>query len=175
MVWRGRKAHLGLPVMLPVMLLLAACGPTPAPEPTPKTPAEACADLEDAVYEFYDIASPNSTITALKPWELPVMNGFKIPQPSCAFEVRPDPAVLPGNRFTIENFYLHYDEELTQVLKDRLEAAGYVQKDRQVRNWSVMKLGVFYSASVLIFTDNDGQAYTEAAEGQLLDLSISQG
>ncbi|MEO5921758.1 MAG: hypothetical protein ABIQ01_11520 [Pseudolysinimonas sp.] len=171
MVWRRRNVLLGLPVLL----LLAACAPTPAPEPTPKTPAEACVDLEAAVHEFYEIASPNSMITELKPWQLPDVNGFQIPHPTCAFEVRPDPATLPGDRFTIETFYVHYEEELTQVLKDRLEGAGYVQKDRKVRNWSVMKLGVFYSASMLIFMEGDGQAYSEAAEGQVLDLSISQG
>jgi hypothetical protein len=170
MVWRGRNALLGIPVLL----LLAACS-TPEPAPTPKTPVEACSDLGDAVREFYDIASPNATITELESGELPVVHGFTLPKPTCSFEVRPDPSVLPGDRFTIENFYLHYDEEITLLIKQRLEAAGYTQKDKTILNWSATRLGTYFSASMLLFFADDGQAYSEAAEGQVLDLTISQG
>jgi hypothetical protein len=171
MVWRGRSALLGIPVLL----LLAACVGEPDPAPTPKTAAEACADLGDAVREFYDIVSPNSTLTELKHTELPEVHGFVIPRPTCSFEVRPDPTVLPGDRFTIENFYLDYDEEITLLMKQRLEVAGYTQKDRQVLNWSATRLDKYYSASMLVFLEGDGQVYTEAADGQVLDLTISQG
>jgi hypothetical protein len=171
MVGRRRSALLATLVLL----LLAACAPTPAPAPTPKTPSEACADLEDAVRDFYDVASPNSTLTVLDVSKLPEMNGFSIPRPNCSFEIRPDPAVVAGDVFTIENFYLHYDEELTQVLKERLEKAGYKRKDPAFMNWSSKFLGKFYSASVLVFLEGDGQAYTEAADGQVLDLSVGQG
>ncbi len=170
MVWRVGGALLGIPVLF----LLAACS-TPEPAPTPKTPTEACAALEDAVRAFYDIASPNSTITELEHTQLPVVHGFTIPRPTCSFEVRPDPSVLPGDRFTIENFYLHYDEEITQLMKERLEAAGYTQKDKTILNWSATRLGTYFSASMLLFLEGDGQAYTEAADGQVLDLTISQG
>ncbi len=171
MEWRVRTALLGLPVLV----LLAACAPAPAPAPTPKTPAEACADLKDAVSEFYDVAWPNSTLTVLNPAALPEMNGFTIPRPNCAFEVRPDPAVVAGDVFTIESFYLHYDEELTQTIKDRLESAGYKQRDPAFMNWSSKHLSRTFSASVLVFIDGDGQAYTEAADGTVLDLSVGQG
>jgi len=171
MEWRVRTALLGLPVLV----LLAACGPSPAPAPTPKTPTEACADLKDAVREFYDIASPNSTLTELDPAELPEMNGFQIPRPTCAFEIRPDPAVVAGDVFTIESFYLHYDEKLTQIIKERLVAAGYKQKEPAFMNWSSKYLSRTFSASVLVFIDGDGQAYTEAADGTVLDLSVGQG
>ncbi len=170
MVWRSGGALLGIPVLL----LLVACA-TPEPAPTPKTPAEACADLSAAVHKFYDVASPNATITELKATELPEVHGFTLPKPTCSFEVRPDPSVLPGDRFTIENFYLHYDEEITEVIKERLEAAGYAQKDKTILNWSATRLDTYYSASMLVFLDGDGQAYTEAADGTVLDLSISQG
>ena len=83
--------------------------------------------------------------------------------------------MLPGDRFTIENFYLDYDEEITLLMKQRLEAAGYKQKDRQLLNWTATRLGTFYSANLLVFLEGDGQAYTEAADGQVLDLTISQG
>jgi len=170
MVWRGGSALLGISVLV----VLAGCG-SPDPAPTPKTREEACADLEVAVRDFYDVASPNATITELRAEQLPEVHGFSFPKPSCSFEVRPDPTVLPGNRFTIENFYLKYDEELTLVIKDRLEAAGYKQKDVEIMNWSVTRLGTYYSASMLLFTDGDGQVYTEAADGRVLDLTISQG
>jgi hypothetical protein len=156
-------------------VLLAACGPDPGSAPTPKTPTEACADLKVAVREFYDAASPNSTLTVLDPAYLPEMNGFTIPRPSCSFEIRPDPAVVAGDAFTIENFYLDYDEELTQVIKERLVDAGYTQRDPAFMNWSSSLLSRVYSASVIVFMDGDGQAYTEAADGTVLDLSIGQG
>ncbi len=171
MEWRVRNALLGLPLLV----LLAACASAPAPAPTPKTPTEACADLKDEVRAFYDVASPNSTLTVLDPADLPEMNGFTIPRPSCAFEIRPDPAVVAGDVFTIENFYLNYDEELTQIIKERLIAAGYKQKDPAFMNWSSRYLSRFYSASVIVFMDGDGQPYTEAADGTVLDLSVGQG
>ncbi len=171
MEWRVRNALLGLPLLV----LLAACAPTPAPVQTPKTPTEACADLKDAVREFYDIASPNSTLTVLDPAGLPEMNVFTIPRPTCAFEIRPDPAVVAGDAFTIESFYLDYDEELTQVIKDRLEAAGYKRSNPDFMNWSSKYLSRTFSASVLVFIEGDEQPYTEAADGTVLDLSIGQG
>jgi hypothetical protein len=168
---RVRHALLGLPVLA----LLAACGATPAPAPTPKTPTEACADLQDAVREFYDAASPNSTLTVLDPASLPEMNGFTIPRPNCSFEIRPDPAVAAGDVFTIENFYLHYDEQLTQTINDRLVAAGYKQKDPAFMNWTSSHMSRTFSASVLVFLEGDAHAYSEAAEGTVLDLSVGQG
>lgn len=170
MVWRGGGPLLGIAVLL----LLSACG-TPNPAPTPKTPAEACADLAVAVHDFYEVASPGATITELKAGELPVVHDFEFPKPSCSFEVRPDPTVLPGDRFTIESFYLDYDERMTEVIKEQLEDAGYKRKDPAIMNWTVTRLGTFYSASMLIFVDGDGQKYTEAADGQVLDLTLSQG
>lgn len=170
MTWRTGGALLGVAVLL----VLSSCS-TPDPLPTPKTPSEACVDLEGAVRDFYDVASPNATITRLAPEDLPVVHGFEIPRPSCSFEVRPDPSVLPGDRFTIENFYLDYDERMTQTIKERLEDAGYVQGEPTIMNWTTTRLGTFFSASMLIFLDGDGQAYSEAAEGQVLDLTISQG
>jgi hypothetical protein len=171
MVGRRRSALLGTLVLL----LLAACAPTPAPAPTPKTPAEACDDLEDAVRDFYEIVSPNATLTVMDVAQLPELNGFSIPRPDCSFEIRPDPSVVPGDVFTIENFYLDYEEEMTQELKERLEKAGYKRKDPNFMNWSSKFLGKSYSASVLVFAEGDGQAYSEAADGQVLDLSVSQG
>ena len=168
---RVRNALLGLPVLV----LLAACGAAPVPAPTPKTPTEACADLQDAVREFYDAASPNSTLTVLDTANLPEMNGFTIPRPNCSFEIRPDPAVAAGDVFTIENFYLHYDEQLTQTIKDRLLEAGYKQKDPAFMNWTAKHLSRTFSASLLVFMEGDGQAYTEAADGTVLDLSVGQG
>jgi hypothetical protein len=170
MVWRGGGALLGVPVML----LLAACG-TPEPAPTPKTPAELCADLGVAVHEYYDVASPGATIRELVSAELPLVHEFAFPKPSCSFEVRPDPSVLPGDRFTIESFYLEYDEQLTEVIKERLEDSGYKRKDPAIMNWTVTRLGTYFSASMLIFLEGDGQAYTDAADGRVLDLRISQG
>ena len=171
MVWRSGGALLGISVLV----FLTGCVGTPEALPTPKTPAEACADLEVAVREFYDIASPNATITEMKPAQLPVVHGFIIPKPTCSFEVRPDPSVLPGDRFTLENFYLDYDEEITLVMKERLEASGYTQRQRDVLNWTAIRLGTFYSASMLVFLDGHEHAYSDAAEGTVLDLTISQG
>ena len=168
---RVRNALLGLPVLV----LLAACAATPAPAATPKTPTEACADLKDAVRDFYDVASPNSTLTELDPADLPDMNGFTIPRPSCSFEMRPDPDLVAGDAFTIENFYLDYDEELTQIIQDRLEGAGYKQKDPAFMIWSAKYLSRFYSASVIVFMEDDGQEYSEAADGTVLNLSVGQG
>jgi hypothetical protein len=171
MVGPSRRALLGIPILL----LLAACVGEPDAAPTPKTPAEACADLGTAVREFWDVASPNSTVRELKHTQLPVVHGFEIPRPTCSFEMRPDPSVLPGDRFTIENFYLHYDEEITLLMKQRLEGAGFTQASREVLNWTTSRLGTFYSANMLVFLEGDGQSYTEAADGQVLDLTISQG
>ena len=52
------------PVLLvaPLLLLLAACAGEPEPAKTPATPAEACAALKHAVADFYEVASPGSTV-----------------------------------------------------------------------------------------------------------------
>jgi hypothetical protein len=83
--------------------------------------------------------------------------------------------VLPGDRFTLENFYLDYDEEITLLMKNRLESAGFEQRNREILNWTATRLGTFYSASMLVFLDGDDQDYAQAAEGTVLDLTISQG
>jgi hypothetical protein len=161
--------------VLPALLLLAGCVGTPAPAETPLTSTQACAALEDAVVEFYDLASPNSTVTELETYALPEVNGFQIPKPSCAFQVRPDPAVIPGDVFTIENFYLDYEEELTVTLGDRLEDAGFAHGNSEFSTWSVNKLGHAYSAAIILSAPGDGQPYSEAAEHyRVLDLTIGQ-
>lgn len=163
-------------LVVPVLLLLAGCvGGAPKPEPTPLTPGQACAALEGAVADFYDVASPGSSITELPNYDLPTIKDFRIPHPTCAFQVRPDPAVVPGDAFTIEAFYLDYDEEMTVTLPASLEAAGFKKKDPNFSTWSSSKLGRSYSAAMLLFQLGDGQAYTEAVEHfRILDLSIGQ-
>ncbi|HTE61635.1 MAG TPA: hypothetical protein VK631_14885, partial [Solirubrobacteraceae bacterium] len=118
MVRRIRNALVGIPLML----VLVGCAMDGVAVAIPKTPAQACDDLERAARDFYAAASPNSTMRALDVTRLPEVNGFTIPRPSCSFEFRPDPAVVPGDVFTIENFYLDYDETLTLTLEQDLEA-----------------------------------------------------
>ena len=160
---------------VPLLVLLAGCVGDPEPAPTPITVAQACAALEDAVTEFYDITSPGGTVTALETFALPDVKGFTMPTPTCAFKFAPDPAVTPGDVFTLEGFYLDYDEEMSVSLPDRLEQAGFKRKVPSIPVWSASRLGRSYSASVLLYQPEDGQKYSEAAEHfRLLNLSISQ-
>ncbi|MEZ5190779.1 MAG: hypothetical protein R2717_08060 [Schumannella sp.] len=168
---RARPALLAVPLLV----LLAGCVGDPEPAPTPLTPSEACAALGDAVEAFYETTSPGSTVTTLRPWDLPDVKGFRIPTPSCAFKVTPDPAVTPGDVFTIESFYLDYDEGLTVDLPERLEDAGYQRKHPDIPTWSASMLGRSYSAAILLFQPGDGQAYSVAAEHfRVLDLTLGQ-
>ena len=165
------------PVLLvvPLLLLLSACTGAPKPAATPLTPAQACDALESAVGDFYDIASPGSTVEELPNYDLPELSGFRIPTPTCAFEVRPDPAVIPGDVFTIESFYLDYPEDMTVTLPERLEAAGFTQKDPHFNSWATSRLNRSYSAAMIVYSPDDGQAYSEAAEHfRILDLTLGQ-
>jgi hypothetical protein len=169
-----RRARPAL-LVVPLLLLLAGCVGEPKPAATPLTITQACAALEDAVTAFHDVANPGSTVEELPSYDLPAINTFRIPKPSCAFQVRPDPEVVFGDVFTIEAFYLDYDERLTVALPERLKQAGFAQKDPAFDTWSAAKLGHVYSASVLLFSPEDGQPYSEAAEHfRVLDLSIGQ-
>jgi hypothetical protein len=154
---------------------LTGCVGDPEPAQTPITPVQACAALEGAVTEYYESTSPGSSVEQLRPYDLPDVNGFHIPKPDCAFQVTPDPEVIPGDVFTIESFYLDYDEEMTLSLPAQIEAAGFVRKNAEFPSWAVNKLGRSYSAAMLLFSPDDGQAYSEAAEHfRILDLSIGQ-
>lgn len=160
---------------VPSLLLLSGCVGEPEPEKTPITSVQACAALEGAVVDYYDIAAPGSTVEELQNYALPVIGAFHIPKPTCAFQIKPDPDVIPGDVFTIEAFYLDYDEEMTVTLPDRLEAAGFKQNDPSFLTWSASRLGRSYSAAVLVFGAGDGSAYGTAAEHfRVLDLSIGQ-
>ena len=75
----------------------------------------------------------------------------------------PDAAIFPKIEFD------------PAIIKERLEKAGYKQKDPGFLNWSSKYFGKFYSASMLVFMEGDGQDYTKAADGQVLDLSVGQG
>ena len=161
--------------VIPLVLLLAGCVGDPKPADTPFTSVDACAALKAAVTDYYDDASPGSTVGDLPNYDLPAVGGFDIPKPTCAFEVRPDPAVVPGDVFTIESFYLDYDETLTLTLSERLEAAGFKRPDEKFRTWAASKLGRSYSAAMLIFSPDDGEPYSEAAQNfRILDLSVGQ-
>ena len=165
------------PALAAATLLIALAGCTGEPEPaaTPLTTVEACAALEDAVIEFYEAADPGATVTEVATHELPDINGFQIPKPSCAFQVRPDPDVIPGDVFTIENFYLDYDEEMTLTLGESLEDAGFLRTNAEISQWAVTKFGHAYSAAMLVYMPGDGQGYSQAVEHfRLLDLSIGQ-
>lgn len=169
-----RRARTAL-FAIPLVLLLAGCVGEPKPAATPLSTVEACAALEKAVVAFYDDASPGSTVDELHNYDLPAVGGFSIPKPTCAFQVRPDPAVIPGDVFTIESFYLDYDETLTLTVSDRLKAAGFKRPDPQFRTWAASKLGRSYSVAMLVFSPGDGQPYSEAAQHfRILDLSIGQ-
>ena len=166
-----------LPALAVVTLAVALTGCVSEPEPaaTPLTMAEACDALQDAVVEFYEVAGPGSTVTELETHELPDIKGFHIPKPTCAFKVSPDPDVIPGDVFTIENFYLDYPEEMTLTLGERLELAGYKRTDAPFSQWTVTHLGHVYSAAMLVYMPEDGQPYSEAAEHfRVLDLTIGQ-
>ena len=168
----------GRPVLLltpALALLLAGCVADPAPAQTPLSQAQACDALGEAVADFYDTVSPGSTSTPIASRDLPVMAGFAIPAPTCAFQVRPDPAVIPGDVFTIESFYLDYDETMTVTLAEQLEAAGYKRKNPDFPSWAASRLNRSYSAAVQLFRPGDGQDYSAAAEHfRLLDLTIGQ-
>ncbi|HWM34643.1 MAG TPA: hypothetical protein VNR36_10440 [Pseudolysinimonas sp.] len=160
---------------VPLLALLAGCVGDPEPAPTPLTAAQACAALEDAVTEFYDIASPGGTVTAIDTYAVPEVKGFRMPNPTCAFRFAPDPAVTPGDVFTIEGFYLDYAEEMTVTLPTRLEQAGFRRAIPTIPTWSATRLGRSYSASVLVYQPGDGQAYSTAAEHfRVLNLTIGQ-
>ena len=160
---------------LPLVLVLAGCVGAPEATPLPLSKVEACAHLKDAVVEFYEVASPDSTVEEIDNYALPKMGGFRIPKPTCAFQVRPDPTVIPGDVFTIESFYLDYDERMTLTVGKQLEAAGYHRNDNQFSTWSAAKLGRSFSAAMLIFSPDDGEPYSEAAERfRILDLTIGQ-
>ena len=89
--------------------------------------------------------------------------------------MRPDPAVIPGDVFTIESFYLDYDETMTVTLAEQLEAAGYKRKNPDFATWSTSRLNRSYSAAVQVFRPGDGQEYSSAAERyRVLDLTIGQ-
>lgn len=168
---RARPALLAVPLLV----LLAGCVGEPEPEPTPITVAQACAALGDAVDAFYETTSPGSTVTEVEPHEVPTVRDFRIPTPTCAFMVQPDPAVMPGDVFTLENFYLDYDEQMTVSLPEQLEAAGFTRKNKDISTWSATRLGRSYSAALLLFQPGDGQAFSDAAEHfRVLDLSIGQ-
>ena len=165
------------PVLLvvPLLILLTGCVGAPKPAATPITPAQACDALKGAVDDFYEIASPGSTVDDIPNYDLPELSGFHIPTPTCAFEVRPDPAVVPGDVFTIESFYLDYPENMTVTLPQRLEAAGYKQKDPHFNTWATSRLNRSYSAAMIVYAPDDGQAYSEAAEHfRILDLTLGQ-
>ena len=169
---RARPVLLVVPLML---LLLAGCVGEPKPASTPLTSAEACDALKDAVGDFYEVASPGSTVEELRNYDLPELSGFRIPTPPCAFQVRPDPAVVPGDVFTIESFYLDYAEDMTVTLPDRLEAAGFKQKDPHFNTWATSRLNRSYSAAMIVYAPDDGQAYSKAAEHfRILDLTVGQ-
>jgi hypothetical protein len=168
---RARPALLAVPLLV----LLSGCVGDPEPAPTPITSIEACAALQIAVTDFYDLVSPGGTVTELDSFALPVVKGFTIPKPTCAFMFSPDPAITPGDVFTIENFYLDYAEEMTLTLPELLEKAGFARHDPHVPTWSASRLGRSYSAAVLLFQPGDGQGYSKAAEHfRLLNLTIGQ-
>jgi hypothetical protein len=170
-----RPARPALLVVPLLALLLAGCVADPAPAQTPLSRMQACEALGAAVADFYDTVSPGSTTSPIASRNLPVMAGFVIPAPTCAFQVRPDPAVIPGDVFTIESFYLDYDETMTVTLAERLEAAGYKRKNPDFASWSATHLNRSYSAAVQLFRPGDGQDYSAAAEHyRLLDLTIGQ-
>lgn len=161
--------------VLPALLMLAGCVGEPAPAKTPITLTEACAALEDAVVEYYDVASPGGSVTVLDNFAVPSVNGLKIPRPDCSFQARPDPAVIPGDVFTLENFYLDYDEQLTVTLADRLTDAGFRRDGGEFDTFSTAKLGHVYSAAMILSAPGDGQPYSEAVERfRVLALTVGQ-
>jgi len=159
---------------VPVAVMLTGCVGEPEPEPTPITREQACAALGLAVAEFHERISPGSEVEVLEPRELPDFNGVRIPQPSCAFKVSPDPAVVPGDVFTLENFYLDYAEDLTVSIPGVLESAGF-KRNGDIHSWLLSNLGRTYSAAMLVFSPGDGQPYSEAAEHfRVLALTLSK-
>ena len=170
-----RPARPVLLVAPALVLMLAGCVADPAPAQTPLSSVQACEALGDAVAGFYETVSPGSTTSPIATQDLPVMAGFTIPKPTCAFQVRPDPAVIPGDVFTNESFYLDYDETMTVSLAQQLEAAGYKRKNPDFASWASTRLNRSYSAAVQLFRPGDGQDYSDAAEHfRLLDLTLGQ-
>jgi hypothetical protein len=178
---------MGRPVMiacfaLPALLLLAGCAgvsaaavdPAPAPSATPKTRDEACADLLAAVTAYYDVASPGSTVEPVAVADLPSPNGVLIPPPDCSFEMRPDPEQVVGDVWTIDNFYLQPSGGLDAVISDRLTEAGY-QQVPDITSWKLRSGVTSYSAAILLYAEGDGQVYTDAADGAVLDFIVTQG
>lgn len=162
-----------------VLTALAGCGggaeaqPTAETTPDDKTEAQACTDLEAAVTDFYEVASPGSTVARLDVDALPVMNGVTIPRAECAFEVRPDAATTVGDVFTIEAFFFEPVDGFAESLGQRLVDAGY-RANPDFPSWSATKFGVAYSASILEFDADDDSAYGTAAGRHVLDLTIGQ-
>jgi hypothetical protein len=174
MAWGARTALLGL-ILAIAGATLAGCVSEPKPESTPKSVVQACADLKDAVEAYYSNASPGSTLTELNTWQLPTLHEFTIPKPSCSFQIRPNPQVVAGDVFTIENFYLDYDETMTLTLGENLQRAGYAVKDAKFHTWATTYLGTYYSAAMLLFMPGDDSPYADAAAHfRVLDLSIGQ-
>ena len=125
MVWRSRRALLGIPVLLAPGGLRRRTRARPDPE----DPGRGVRRSRDAVREFYDVASPNSTITELKPTQLPVVHGFAHPAADLLVRGAPRPGRAARRPFTIENFYLDYDEEITLLIK-RAARGRRLQADR---------------------------------------------
>jgi hypothetical protein len=165
------------PALLAVILLalLTGCVGDPEPAPTPITPTQACAALKTAVTDFYEVVSPGGTIAELDNFALPKVKDFTIPKPTCAFKFSPDPAVTPGDVFTIESFYLDYAEDMTVTLPERLEQAGFKRLSPTIPTWSASRLGRSYSAAMLLFQPGGDQSYSKAAEHfRVLNLTIGQ-
>ena len=163
-------------VVLPVALILGGCAGAAAPKPvaTERTEAQICEDLGKAVKAFYKIANPGSTVTSVDLGNLPQPNGVKIPVPSCSFEMRPDPELVPGDVWTLENFYLSPKHGLVATITDSLVKAGYKPKAKNSNNYAVLRRHVYYSASILSFDGTDSQPYSKAAGGPVLDFTIGQ-
>ncbi|CAN5217896.1 hypothetical protein BH11ACT3_BH11ACT3_25820 [soil metagenome] len=168
-----------VPFVLFAPLLLTACGGPATAEtgggasPEPKTVEQACTDLGDAVSAFYELASPGSTAVRLDITSLPEPNGVRIPKPDCAWKITPDPTVVLTQAVTYENFYLDPQTGLDGAIHDRLVAAGYTPSP-DFAGYSLTSSSVSYSASVLLFSDDDGP-YSVAADGPVLDFTLSQG
>jgi hypothetical protein len=169
-----------VPFAMLAPLLLTACGGAATAETVssasdePKSVEQACADLGDAVSAFYELASPGSTSVRLNIATLPEPNGVRIPKPDCAWQITPDPVVVPTKAVTVENFYLAPQTGLDGAIHDRLVAAGYTPSP-DFAGYTLTKNFVSYSASVLLFSGDDDATYSVAAGGPVLDFTLSQG